>query len=138
MKKRLYSIWHNMKTRCYNPKAEKFKHYGGRGISVCEEWRTSFKAFYEWAIANGYRDNLTIDRIDMNGNYEPSNCRWVDMLVQNNHSRKNRLITHNGETKTASEWARQYGINRQLFATRIRRGWRFERAINPNVRHRED
>lgn len=138
MKKRLNSIWHNMKTRCYNPNVPNYGYYGGRGISVCEEWRNSFQAFYEWAVENGYRDDLTIDRIDMNGNYEPSNCRWVDMYVQNNHSRRNHLVTHNGETKTAAEWARQYGIYRQLFTMRILRGWSFERAINPNAKRGED
>lgn len=127
--KRIYSIWHNMKSRCYYNKSDKYKYYGGRGITVCDEWRDSFKAFYAWAMANGYRDDLTIDRIDVDGNYEPSNCRWIDMLAQNNNTSKNHYITHNGETKTAAEWARQYGINRSLFTTRIRRGWSFEKAI---------
>lgn len=129
MKKRLYSIWHNMKSRCYYPKSEHFQYYGGRGITVCDEWRNSFKTFYEWAVANGYRGDLTIDRKDTNGNYEPSNCRWVDMVAQNNHTSKNNYITHNGETKTTAEWARQYGIHRCVFNNRIRRGWTFERAV---------
>jgi hypothetical protein len=137
-KSRIYSTWHNMKSRCYNPNTQHYNHYGGRGIIVCDEWKNSFQAFHKWAIENGYRDDLTIDRIDVNGNYEPSNCRWVDMYCQNNNTSKNRYITHNGETKTAAEWARQYGINTRLFSTRMRRGWRFERAINPNNRHRED
>ena len=127
-----------MKTRCYYPKADKFKYYGGKGISVCEEWKESFKAFYDWAISHGYAANLTLDRIDLSGNYEPSNCRWVDMIAQNNHTSKNHYITHNGETKTAAEWARQYGLHPCVFNSRIRRGWTFERAINPNLRHRED
>lgn len=126
---RVYSIWHNMKSRCYYDRTEKYKYYGGRGITVCDEWRNDFQAFYKWAMANGYRDDLTLDRIDVNGNYEPNNCRWVDMTCQNNHTSKNHYITHNGETKTASEWARQYGINRSLFNMRIRRGWSFEKAI---------
>lgn len=129
MKKRLYSIWHNMKSRCYNPNTEKFMYYGGRGITVCEEWKNNFQAFYDWAISHGYRDDLTIDREDTNGNYEPSNCRWVDKYCQNNHTRKNHYITHNGETKTSSEWARESGINRSVFNKRIRRGWDFETAI---------
>lgn len=138
MKERLYSIWHNMKTRCYNPNAEHYAYYGGRGVSVCEEWRNSFQAFFEWAMANGYDDKLTLDRIEASGNYEPSNCRWVDMFTQNNHTSKNHYITHNGETKTTAEWARQYGINSCVFNNRIRRGWSFERAVSTKVRPYRD
>lgn len=129
MKKRLYSIWHNMKSRCYNPRTEHFKYYGGKGITICREWQNDFQAFYDWAMSNGYKEGLTIDRIDINGNYEPSNCRWADMYTQNNHTSKNHYITHKGKTKTAAEWAKQYGIQRCVFNNRIRRGWDFERAI---------
>lgn len=128
MKKRLYSIWHNMKSRCYYTHAEKYKYYGGRGITVCDEWRDDFNAFYNWAINNGYKDDLTLDRIDSNGNYEPKNCRWATIAEQNNNSKKNNYIAYNGETKTAAQWAREYGIEPHLFNTRIRRGWSFERA----------
>ena len=91
-KDRLYRVWCGMKARCETPSARNYKNYGGRGISVCEEWK-EFIPFYEWAIANGYNDKAeygkcTIDRIDVNGNYEPSNCRWVDMKTQNNNKRK--------------------------------------------------
>ena len=133
MKKRLYSIWHNMKTRCCNPNNYHFKYYGGRGICICDEWKNSFQTFYEWAINNGYSDKLTIDRIDNDGNYEPSNCRWVDMYCQNNHTRKNHYIEYKGITKTASEWAKIYGLSRQLLSMRIRRGWSFERATKTKV-----
>ena len=136
MKKRLYSIWHNMKTRCYNPNTEKFQYYGGKGIEVCEEWRKSFQAFYSWALANGYRDDLTLDRLDSDKNYCPENCRWADMLTQNNNTSKNHYITHNGETKTAAEWARDYGICRSTFNNRIRRGWTFEQAAHIAVGQR--
>jgi hypothetical protein len=80
---RLYNIWGGMKDRCSNPKNKRYNIYGGKGVYVCEEWKISFKAFYEWAIANGYRDNLTIDRINSDGNYEPSNCRWATYSEQN-------------------------------------------------------
>lgn len=84
---RLYSIWHHMKQRCNNPKATKYHLYGGRGIAVCEVWDQDFLPFYDWAIANGYRDDLTIDRVDCDGNYEPSNCRWATVVEQNRNRR---------------------------------------------------
>lgn len=84
---RVYNIWNNMNYRCYNAKSNNYKYYGSRGITVCDEWRNSVKAFYDWAMSNGYSDDLTLDRIDVNGNYEPSNCRWVTMKVQNNNKR---------------------------------------------------
>lgn len=98
---RLYNIWRGMKKRCYLPTNKDYKNYGGRGISVCDEWKNNFLAFYDWSIANSYSDTLTIDRIDTNGNYEPSNCRWVDIKTQERNRRNNLYIT---ETKNLSEW----------------------------------
>lgn len=85
---RIYQCWKDMKRRCYNPKTKSFKNYGGRGILVCNDWLHNFQAFHEWAMANGYRDNLTIDRIDVNGNYEPSNCQWIPLSEQPKNRRK--------------------------------------------------
>ena len=84
---RLYSIWANMKTRCYNKKNKNYKNYGGRGIKICNDWPMDFPAFYDWAITNGYSDSLTIDRINNDGNYEPSNCRWATAKEQRHNQR---------------------------------------------------
>lgn len=85
---RLHRIWGAMKTRCHNPKSPRYNDYGGRGITVCDEWLNDFKAFYDWAMSHGYADNLTIDRKNVNGNYEPSNCRWATVQEQNQNKRK--------------------------------------------------
>ena len=127
---RLYRIWGNMKTRCYNPNSDAYHNYGARGIKICDEWLNDFKNFYDWAINNGYKDNLTIDRIDVNGNYEPTNCRWCTDKEQCNNTRKNRYITYKNITHTISEWAEIRGIARDTLRNRIvKHHWSIERAL---------
>ena len=85
---RLYVIWANMKQRCFNPKATEYSAYGGRGITVCDEWKNDAKKFADWSVTHGYASNLTLDRIDVNGNYEPDNCRWIPQSEQYTNMRK--------------------------------------------------
>lgn len=106
---RVHSIWCNMRTRCNNPNYDKYQWYGGKGISVCPEW-DSFNAFQEWALNNGYRDDLTLDRIDVNGNYTPENCRWVDRKEQANNRTSNRMVTYRGKTQSVQLWAEELGF----------------------------
>lgn len=134
---RLHEIWVGMKQRCYNPKKKYFKRYGGRGITVCEEWQT-FEPFYEWAIANGYRENLTIERVNNDGNYCPSNCRWATRKEQSNNKSSNHKITYNGETHTMTEWAGLLGLPKSVMHDRIRRGWTMERIASTPVRRNVD
>ena len=128
---RLYTIWCFMKKRCLNNNRRDFKYYGGRGIKVCDEWKENFKCFYEWAMSSGYADNLTLDRIDANGNYKPSNCRWVTMKEQCENRKSNRLISAFGETHTISQWAQKTGLKFTTIKGRIDRlGWSAEKALS--------
>lgn len=119
---RLYGVWSAMKERCGNPKNRSYKHYGARGISVCDEWANDFSSFRSWAMSNGYSENLTIDRIDFNGNYEPGNCRFVTTAMQNRNYSRNHFITYRGETKCVADWADEFGINRATILWRINAG----------------
>lgn len=134
---RLYNIWEQMKGRCTRPAHPFYRLYGGRGITVCDEWRDSFKVFHDWAMANGYAENLTIDRIDTNGNYCPENCRWADLVTQANNTSRNHLLAYNGEVHTLAEWSKLTGINYMSLKTRIRRGWSIERALTEKVKEKD-
>ena len=136
---RLHGVWSKMKERCYRKKNKSYEDYGGRGISVCDEWLYSFQAFAEWAIENGYDENAdfmkcTLDRIDNNGNYEPSNCRFITIKKQCNNRRNNRFLTLGDETHTISEWGDMVGINPCTIQKRLKSGWSVRKALNTPVR----
>lgn len=123
-KTRLYGIWAGMKQRCFNEKDHCYQNYGARGITVCDEWKNDYVAFSMWAKQNGYTDELSIDRIDTNGNYEPSNCRWATAKTQARNKRNSIYLTYNGETKHITEWAEATGQSLcTLYCRKTTRGW---------------
>lgn len=127
---RLYRIWKIMKTRCYNKHFHKYNDYGARGIIVCDEWKNDFVAFEKWANNNGYNDTLTIDRIDFNGNYEPSNCRWATAEEQANNRRSLHYIEYDGKKRTISDWAKELNLSPATIVMRLKRGWPIEKTLS--------
>ena len=133
----LYNSWKHMKERCYNPSCHDYHYWGGRGITVCDAWKNDFLAFKEWALANGYEKGLTIDRINNDGNYEPSNCRWATKKVQTNNRRGLHYITHKGETKTITEWSYLTGVAPSTLYMRLNAyGWSVEKTLETSVQRR--
>ncbi len=136
---RLYRIWRGMLSRCYTKSATEYDRYGGRGISVCDDWRYDYCSFMDWAMSNGYSDDLTIDRINNDSDYSPDNCRWVPFEKQLLNKSNNRLLSFNGQIKTITEWANEYNIDRRLLGSRIDRyGWPIDKALTTPVRSRCD
>ena len=133
---RLYGIWSDMKRRCYVPKCKNYKYYGARGIKVCDEWRKSYIPFEEWALANGYSDKLTIDRINPDGDYCPENCRWATYLTQENNKRNNHYVEYEGATYTVSQLAQKVGIKGSLLSARLRKGEPIETAVEASDRRK--
>ncbi len=125
---RIYKIWIAIRQRCNCKSARNYHNYGGRGIKLCTEW-DDFMNFYNWAMSHGYNDSLTIDRIDVNGNYEPSNCRWADDLTQHNNRRDNVFLEFHGKKMTIAEWAKKIGIPYPTLRGRLGRGWPVEKAL---------
>lgn len=130
---RLYSIWNSMKGRCFNPADRNYKWYGARGITVCEEWKTDFLAFYSWAMENGYQPNAprgvcTLDRRDPDGDYCPENCRWITIQEQERNKRNNHRLVIDGKEKTAKEWADDGG---RCYSSAIKEINRRKRGVRP-------
>jgi hypothetical protein len=133
---RLRHIYDNMKSRCLNQKNKGYKNYGGRGINVCDEWldsKNGFENFYNWSMNNGYAESLSIDRIDVNGDYEPSNCRWATYQEQMTNRTNTILLKYKKIEKPLTEWAREYKIPIVTLRSRITRGWSVERALKEKV-----
>ena len=135
-KKRLIVIRHSMYCRCYYPTTNGYERYGGRGIKMCDEWINNPQSFYDWAINNGYEERLSIDRIDVNGNYEPNNCRWITCKVQQRNKTNNRLVEYKGKLLTLAELAENHNIDYRLLRERIiKQKWSVERAVStPKLR----
>lgn len=134
---RLYNTWEHMKQRCYNKNNKDYKNYGARGIIVCNEWLDDFMIFYSWAISNGYRDDLTLDRVNVNGNYEPNNCRWATQGEQNNNKQSHHKLTYNGETLTLAQWSERVNIPYNTLERRINKHkWSTEKTLTTPVRHK--
>lgn len=125
---KFYKKWSSIKSRCYNKNTPSYKNYGGRGIKMCDEW-LDFWSFREWAYLNGYSEGLTLERIDVNGNYEPSNCKWIPMEEQANNKRNNSFIEYGGKKQTLSQWSKELGVGKEVLSYRYRAGWTPEECL---------
>lgn len=134
---RLYSIWTSMKKRCLNENCDRYKDYGERGIEICDEWKNSFKSFYSWAINNGYRDDLSIERKDNDEGYNPDNCTWIPLEYQARNTRNTVRLEINGELYTLHELSDATGIPYQIIRSRYYSGWDTQRILSQPVRGRK-
>ena len=128
-KQKIYRIWAGMIARCYCQKQSNYQNYGGRGISVCDEWHSNFCSFYEWSMKNGYKEDLTIERIDVNGDYCPDNCKWIPRSEQCNNTRQSHFITIDGKTLTIKQWSKKIGMSDKVIRCRLRYGWNERDAV---------
>jgi len=133
---RLYNIYKGMKKRCYNPNNHAYGLYGCRGIDICDDWLKDFEEFKAWSLANGYSDDLSIDRIDNERGYRPDNCRWITHKKQSNNRRDNRILEHQGQQHTLTEWANIKGISREALRNRLNKGWPVSIALEEPPRKR--
>lgn len=132
--KQLTLAWINMRQRCYNKNHPKYPDYGERGITVCKEWKNNKYCFIVWSLLHGFKTGLSIDRINVNRGYSPKNCRWIPLDEQLRNTRRNIIITHNGEKKCLSEWAREYGISKDAAKIRYHKGLNFEEIFLAPIR----
>lgn len=135
--KKLWKIWSCMRQRCNYPKDDSYEHYGAKGIKVCQEWNVNFQAFAEWALSNGYKDGLTIDRIDSTKGYEPANCRFATAKEQANNRSSNHPLTFRGCTKNMAEWSDEFNLPRHVVSKRIKAGWSVEKTLTTPVRKKK-
>ncbi len=132
---KLYIVWAEMKQRCNNPKHRSYMYYGDRGIKVCDEWQKNYTEFEKWAFNNGYKQGLSLDRIDNNKGYSKENCRWVNWKVQQNNRNNRRLFNYMGVSNTLIDWARILNIKKSTLAQRLYvHHWSVERAFSKEVR----
>lgn len=130
-KTRLYNEWQHMKKRCYCKSYSSYHLYGGRGITVCSEWKNSFESFQKWAVANGYSDQLTLDRIDTNKGYSPKNCRWTTMLVQSNNRNMVKIVQYHGDSGSYEVMCRKLNVNTGTIRSRMKKhNISFEEAVD--------
>lgn len=125
----LYRRYYSMLDRCYNANCKTYNRYGGRGITVCDEWKNNFQAFYDWAISTGWSKELAIDRVNNDGNYEPSNCRWATDKMECRNRSSNKIIEFNNNKKCVAEWCEIYNVTQHVFYNRRRNGWSIEEAL---------
>jgi len=133
---RLYKIWLDMKERCYNSKNSSFKRYGGRGVTVCDEWRNDYSAFHEWALRNGYKPGLTIERVNNDGDYCPENCVWADRRAQARNRSTNHILKYRGKNYTLAEASELSGLDHSTLIGRLSRGWSVKDAIEKPLDNR--
>ncbi len=133
---KLYNIWRGIKDRCFNLNSKNYKYYGSRNITICEEWKNDFLKFKEWAENNGYKDDLTIERIDVNGNYCPENCKWATRKEQNNNKQNTKILTAFQETKSMLDWSKDYRckVTYKVLKERIYKKWNIEQAITQDLK----
>jgi hypothetical protein len=134
---KLYDRLSSMKQRCYNPKNEAYKYYGGRGVRVCDEWLNDSQLFVDWALANGWQEGLEIDRIDNDGDYSPNNCQWVTDKINSRNRSNARLATIEGITLSIPEWADKAGLTYSTVAQRVKAGWSGADIIAPPISESE-
>ena len=132
---KLYNVYYGIKRRCLDKKWNLYKDYGGRGIEICDEWKNSYQCFKTWAIENGYKEGLSIERINNNGNYEPSNCKWATPKEQANNRRSNRKIYYEGKLYNVTSLAETLHINSNTLFTQLNRGWTIQRIIERSGNH---